>query len=170
MQKTEEAREKLAREEESSGSDFFMGIFLMGFGAVVSYVAWSWPRPQGMTSAPGLFPFFLGVSLVLMSFALFVGAIRKRAHLDLKKHVRDSLASEDTKPTLLALSTILIYMIVLLNLLSFELSTFIYLAGALYIFWKQRLYKILIVAASATALYSFVFKFFFKLMLPGAGM
>lgn len=170
MEITEEAKEKLTREEESPGSDFFMGIFLMAFGAVVSYVAWSWPRPQGIASAPGLFPFFLGVLLLAMSFVLFVGSIRKRAHLNLMKRLRDSLAREDTRPTLLALSTILVYMIVLLHLLSFELSTFIYLFVSLRIFWKQKLYKILIVSAGATALYSFVFKFFFKLMLPGAGM
>ena len=82
--------------------------------------------------------------------------------------MKNSLAGEDTKPTLLVLAMVLVYIIVLLNLLPFEIATFIYIAFSLYIFWKRKLWLVLAIAAGAVAAYAVSFKLFFKILLPGA--
>jgi hypothetical protein len=83
---------------------------------------------------------------------------------------RKSLASVNAKLLFLTFSTILVYMIILLNLLPFEIATFLYVAGSLYLFWKEKIYKILIISIGITTFYSVTFKLLFKLALPGAGM
>jgi hypothetical protein len=57
-----------------------------------------------------------------------------------------------------------------LNILSFEIGTFIYMVGSLYLFWRGKIVRILIVSAAMVAFYSVMFKLLFKLVLPGAGM
>lgn len=157
-------------ETETLASDLFMSLFLMILCVLVFAVAWAWPRPGGLASAPGLFPMLTSLMLFCMSLSLFISSIRKRARLHLRERVAKAFKSEDLQPTLLAFATLLVYLIVLLNLMSFEISTFIYLTIALAIFWKARFYKVLIVSAVFTALYSYVFQSFFNLMLPGKGM
>ena len=61
-------------------------------------------------------------------------------------------------------------MVVILNLLPFEIGTFIFLAGALFLFWRAKIHQILIVSACVVAFYSLCFKVLFKLVLPGVGM
>jgi hypothetical protein len=61
-------------------------------------------------------------------------------------------------------------MIVILNLLPFEVGTFIYLVGTLFLFWRGKVYKILIISAAVVVFYSLSFKMLFKLVLPGVGM
>ena len=60
--------------------------------------------------------------------------------------------------------------IVILNLLPFEIGTFIFMAGTLYLSWRTKIYKILIISACVVAFYSLSFKMLFKLVLPGVGM
>ena len=157
-------------ETDSLASDLFASLFLMILCLIIFWTARAWPRPSGLASAPGLFPMLISAMLFCMSLSLFIGTIRKKEHLQLRQRFSKALTNEDLKPTLLAFSTLLIYLIVFLNLLSFEVSTFVYLVAALLIFWKEKIYKILMIAAAFTALYSYVFQSFFNLMLPGKDM
>jgi len=173
MEPSEERREQEA--EETPAADFFMGIVLMALSTGVGYAAWSWPRPTGMSSAPGLLPFLIAFTLFIMSLGVFVTSLKNRGFQRLIRffHSGDfqkSLAGEDTKLLRFALATVLIYTVLLLNLLPFEVATFIYTAGSLYLFWRAKIYKVLILSASATAFYSIIFKVFFRLTLPGTGI
>ncbi|OGP46838.1 MAG: hypothetical protein A3K30_00545 [Deltaproteobacteria bacterium RBG_13_51_10] len=176
MKVIEERKRKEENEtEETPAADFFMGILLMVLSAGICYASWSWPRPTGMSSAPGLLPFFVAFSLFFMSLGVFVSSLKNRGFQKLIHYFnsgdfRKSLTGEDTKLLRFAFATVLIYTIVLLNLLPFEGATFIYTAGSLHLFWREKIYKVLILAASATVSYSIIFKFFFKLSLPGTGM
>ncbi len=173
MEPSEEGREQEA--EETPAGDFFMGIVLMALSTGVCYVAWSWERPTGMASAPGLVPFIVGISLFFMSLGVFVSAMKNGGFQKFIRYFnsgdfRESLTGEETKLLRLVLSTVLIYIIVLLNFLHFEIATFIYTAGSLYLFWREKIYKVLILSASATVSYSVIFRNFFKLILPGTEM
>jgi hypothetical protein len=174
----EDAAGKKEREdelEESPAADFFMGLFLMLLSAGVCCAAWSWPRPTGLSSAPGLLPFLVAFSLFFMSLGVFVASLKNRGAHKLIRYflsgdLRKSLTGGDTKLLRFAFSTVLIYSVVLLNLLPFEIATFIYIAGSLHLFWKGKIYQILILAGSAAILYSVIFKVFFKLTLPGIAL
>jgi hypothetical protein len=151
-------------------SDFFMSLFVMILCVIIFGAAWTWPRPGGLASAPGLFPMLTSLMLFCMSLSLFISSVRKKEYLHLRERFARVLKNEDLKPTLLAFSTLLVYLIIFLNLVSFEIGTFIYLVVSLTIFWKDKFYKILIISAAFTALYSYVFQSFFNLLLPGKGM
>jgi len=171
-----ELKEKTKGEvEETPAADFFMGIVLMILSAVIIYIAWSWPRPTGMVSAAALFPLLIASTLFLMALTLLVTSLKHKGYLKLVhyltiKYWREFLAGSSGKLFLLTFSTILVYMILLLNVLPFEAATLIYTAGSLYLFWKEKIYKILIISASVTAFYVISFRYFFKLVLPGSGM
>lgn len=176
MEVVEERKEKEENEtEESPAADFLMGILLITLSVGVCYAAWSWPRPAGMSSAPGLLPFLVAFSLFFMSLGVFVtslknGGFQKLIHYFKSGNFRKSLTGEDTKLLRFAISTVLIYTIVLINLMPFEFATFIFVAGSLHLFWREKIYKILILSAIATVFYIIAFKVFFKMTLPGTGM
>jgi hypothetical protein len=172
----DELKEKTKEEvQETPAADFFMGIFLMVLSIVVCYVAWSWPRPGGIASSAGLSPFFIAFTLFFMALSIFIHSFKGRGYLRFLEffrlsHFQESWARGDLKRVVFSLLTVLIYMIVILNLLSFEIGTFIFLVGSLSLFWRAKIYKILIISASVVAFYSICFKVLFKLVLPGAGM
>lgn len=157
-------------ETDALASDLFASLFLMILCVIIFWVARAWPRPSGLASAPGLFPMLISAMLFCMSVSLLIDTLRKKEQLQFKQRFARALQNEDLKPTLLAFSTLLVYLVVLLNLMSFEISTFVYLVAALFIFWREKIYKVLIIAAVFTALYSYVFQSFFNLMLPGKDM
>lgn len=172
----EELKEKTEEEvEETPAEDFFMGIVLMVLSTVVCYVAWFWPRQGGFASSAALFPFGIASTLFLMGLAIFIHSFRRKGYrlffqFFSAQRFRDSWAHGNLKLVLSSLSAVLIYMIVILNLLPFEIGTFIYLAGALFLFWRGKIYTILIISAVVVAFYSLSFKMLFKLVLPGVGM
>jgi hypothetical protein len=172
----EELKEKTEQEaEETPAADFFMGIVLMVLSTVVCSVAWSWPREGGIASSAALFPFGIASTLFLMGLAIFIHSFQRKGYrlfvqFFAARRFRDPWAHGNLKLVLSSLLTVLIYMIVILNLLPFEVGTFIYLVGTLYLFWRGKIYKILIISACVVAFYSLCFKMLFKLVLPGFGM
>ena len=143
--------------------------------AVIAYFAWQWPRPEGISSAPGLFPFFIATTLFFMALGLLVNALRLQGYRQLlqflsKTYLRNSWNEGNLKLVVLTLATTLTYMVVILNLLPFEIGTFLYMAGSLYLYWRGKLYKILIISAVMVAFYALSFKVLFNLILPGVEM
>jgi NADH:ubiquinone oxidoreductase subunit K len=176
MEILEELKQKTEAEaEETPAADFFMGIILMILSAIVCYVAWSWPRQGGIASSAALFPLGIASTLFLMGLAIFIHSFQRKGYrlfvqFFRAERFRESWAHGNLKLALSSLLTALIYMIVILNLLPFELGTFIFLAGTLFLFWRGKIYKILIISAAVVAFYSLCFKILFKLVLPGVGM
>ncbi len=176
MEIIDELKEKTEQEvEETPAADFFMGIVLMVLSTVICYVAWSWPREGGIASSAALFPFGIASTLFLMGLAIFTHSFQRKGYQQFvqsfnAKHFRESWAHGNLKLVLSSLMTVLIYITVILNLLPFEIGTFIYLVGALYLFWRGKIYKILIISACIVVFYSLCFKVLFKLVLPGIEM
>jgi hypothetical protein len=168
MADTPESAGETRKFEETPVADFFMGIFLIALCLVVIYAAWSWPRFEALGSAPGLFPFLIAISLLVMAVFLLAHSIKEKGHVDLVARLRQSLAGEDTLPTLLTLSLVLVYIIALLNLFPFAISTLIYIGASLFIFWRRRLWLVLAIAAGMVALYSVSFEYFFHILMPGS--
>jgi hypothetical protein len=172
----EELKEKPEAEvEETPAADFVMGIVLMVLSTVVCCVAWSWPRQGGFASSAALFPFGIASTLFLMGLIIFIHSFRRKGYrlfvqFFSAQRFRNDWTHGNLKLALSSLSAVLIYMIVVLNLLPFEIGTFIYLAGTLFLFWRGNIYKILIISAAVVAFYSLSFKMLFKLVLPGVGM
>jgi hypothetical protein len=176
MEIIEELKEKTEEAvEETPAADFMMGILLMALSAVICYAAWSWPRPEGISSAPGLFPFCIAITLFFMALGVFINALRLRGHRRFVKvftrdHIQEAWARGNLKLAVLTLATVLTYMVVILNILSFEIGTFIYMVGSLYLFWRGKITRILIISGAMVAFYSVMFKVLFKLVLPGTEM
>ena len=172
----EELKEKTKEEvEETPAGDFFMGIALMILSAGVMYVAWSWPREGGLASSAALFPLLITSTLFLMALSLFVTSLKRKGfqrflHYFTIGYWQQFLTSVRGKLLLLTLSTILVYMILLLKVLPFEAATIIYTAGSLRIFWKAKMVRIIIVSVCVTAFYVLSFRYLFGLELPGLGM
>jgi hypothetical protein len=172
----EEYKEKTREEiEQTPAGDFFMGVFLMALSATVVYVAWSWPREGGISSSAALFPVLISSTLFLMGLSLFMTSLRHRGPQRFLQyftaaHWREFIASTKGRLTLLTLSTILGYMVVLLKVLPFEAATIIYTAGSLRLFWKAKMTRIIIISVCATAFYVLSFRYLFRLELPGWGM
>lgn len=172
----EEYKEKTKEEVvETPAGDFFMGVFLMALSAAVVYVAWSWPREGSISSSAALFPVLIASTLFLMAASLFANSLRQGGprrflHYFTATHWREFVASTKGRLTLLTLSTILGYMVVLLRVLPFEAATIIYTAGSLRLFWKAKMTRIIIISVCATAFYVLSFRYLFRLELPGWGM
>ena len=165
-----EKKEKKSKFEETPVADFFMGIFLIVLSLVVIYAAWSWPRLGPFAASAALSPLLITGSLLIMAIFLLLSSIRMQGHRNLVTRLKQSWAGEDTQPTILTLTLVLIYMIVLLNILSFEIATFLYIVASLYIFWKRKAWLVLVIAGTAVVSYSVIFKYFFKILLPGSGL
>lgn len=172
----EELKEQTEQEvEEMPAADFFMGIVLMVLSGTVAYVALSWPRPSGIASSAGLFPFLIASSLFIMALSIFIHSFKRKGYAHFaalfgRAHLREAWTQGNLRLALLSLTTVIVYLVVILNLLPFEIGTFLFMTAALYLYWKTRIYKILIVSACVVAFYSLSFKLLFKLILPGAGM
>jgi len=172
----EELKEKTEQEvEETPAADFFMGIVLMILSGIVAYVALSWPRPSGIASSAGLFPFLIASSLFIMALSIFIHSFKRKGYrrfveLFGRAYLREAWTRGNLRLSLFSLLTVLVYLVVILNLLPFEIGTFLFMTTALYLYWKTKIYKILIVSACAVAFYSLSFKMLFKLILPGVGM
>jgi hypothetical protein len=161
--------------KETPAADLITSLLLMGLSTVVGYFAWTWPRPEGISSAPGLFPFLISASLGLMALGLFINALRMKGYRQLaevlgKSYLRKAWKEGNLKKAVLTLATALTYLVVILNLLPFEIGTFLYMAGALYLYWRGKIYKILIISAVMVTFYSLAFRVLFRLVLPGVEM
>ena len=95
------------------------------------------PRRSGLRARPvsdaDILYAFLHVSFPFYQLG------QKKREPAFRERFTKALKNEDLKPTLLAFATLLVYLIIFLNLMSFEISTFIYLVVALTIFWKDKL-------------------------------
>lgn len=166
----DKVEKKTSKFEETPVADFFMGIFLIVLSLVVICAAWSWPRLGPFAASAALSPLLITGSLLIMAIFLLLSSIRMQGHRNLVTRLKQSWAGEDTRPTLLTLALVLTYMIVLLNILAFEIATFLYIAASLYIFWKKKTWLVLLIAGTAVVSYSVIFKYFFKILLPGSGL
>ena len=177
---------KFDGEDASSGyATPFLDLIAAGFLTVLSIVimvaSLRLPAPGGLLTAPGLLPFLIAASLLLMAVILGLAAWRRRSagNDDDKEIARD--VSEDMAALLLAL-TIAVYIAALQFLAfqyyivvagfdytfsAFEPVTIVVLTVIIQISWRGPLWITTTVSIAWTILLSVVFQKVFLIPLPG---
>jgi hypothetical protein len=140
------------------------------------------PMPGGVTTAPGLLPFLISATLVLMALLLGADALARRRNGVGGLPVPDGLELPPDFRRSMGLGVILIVYVAALQFASievaftlfelrfiigaFEVVTVIVLTAILRIYWQQPLWACLAVSFGWTAFLSIVFRLIFSQPLP----
>ena len=159
---------KEAEESASPGSDILLGTTLILMSGAVIFRSLQMPRPEGWGQAPGLFPLLCGMILIFMGLSLTVTATKRRrknpkGEGDLSRSID---GSNEIARTMIVIGGILIYVLILIPLIHYTASTFIYLAFTIWYFWRGKLHWIIIISIAGTLFLSQTFKHFFDIILP----
>jgi hypothetical protein len=162
------------RGKQESVGDLLVGLVLVALSVFVIIHAVSMPRPRGWHSAPGLLPLSLGLTLLGMSVALLVLAVREGGMSQLIPRVRISYGVKQDRMSTWSravgiLGGIGIYIYVLLRWLPFEVATFLYLLIVLGALWRRDPLRVALVAAGVAVVLSLLFGKILRTLLPGTG-
>lgn len=154
-------------------SDFVAALVIMIFSLAVAINAIGMPRDGGWSTAAGLVPLILAVSLFMMGVGLLVSSI-KRDVFKLFAEQRGSgylaraLADNSTRKTLCIIGITTAYITLLVGRVPFEVSGFIFLFVAVQMCWKTgSLRRKLAVSFLVPVVLTIVFRIFFNVFLPG---
>ncbi|MDR5694546.1 MAG: tripartite tricarboxylate transporter TctB family protein [Armatimonadota bacterium] len=159
--------------EQENAADLVAGIILAALSAFVIIQAISMPRPRGWHSAPGLLPFLLGLTLLVMSVTLVIFGLRGGARLSLTVRVVRRGGQDSISQWLRALGIlggVGIYIYVLLRWFPFEVATFLYLLGVLGALLRRDPLKVILISAGVAVVLSLLFGKVLRTLLPGAGL
>jgi len=144
--------------------------------------------PTTLFTAPGLFPFITGLSLLAMVLGLGVGAIRDGGAADYlsaaRAAVQTYLAQRENRRTLLLMAVIIGYVLIT-GQISFDLryptSFFVFqfssweaisipvLGAVLWYFWRGAVWKCGLLSILMVFFLSGIFRYAFHILLPAAG-
>jgi len=177
-------------EEPVPRKDLLAAVGVAALSAFSMAVSARMRNPGTLYTAPGLLPFLAGLSLLLMAVALGVSAVRRGGASGLLgafgKTLRAVFDGEEHRRTILLVGIVFAY-VVLVDLLtfdiriplggnglvyrfsSFELVTIPVLAVTLRVFWRAPMVRCLGVAVIASTVLSGLFRYGFKVLLPGSG-
>lgn len=144
--------------------------------------------PTSIFTAPGLFPFLTGLSLLAMAVGLGVGAVRRGGTNDYLAAslvaARGYLMQRENRRTLLLMAVLIGY-VLLAGLINFDLryptSFFVFqfssweaisipvLAGVLWFFWRGAWWKCGLLSALMVFALAGIFRYAFHILLPAAG-
>ncbi len=148
------------------------------------------PIPGGtLYSAPGLLPFLTGLTLLAMAFGLGLTAVRRGGGRGLLEDFggggRDFFSDVENRRLALLLGTILLY-VILVDMVTFDLRIPLGLMGLVYrfssfefitifiltfilrIFWRAPTLKCLLISLATATFLSAIFRYGFKVLLPGS--
>lgn len=154
-------------------SDFFAAIVIMVFSIAVAINSIGMPRESGWSTAPGLVPLFLSVTLFAMAFGLLVSSIKRNvfklfAEQTSSGYLARMLADNATRKSLCIIAIIAGYITLLVGRVPFEVSGFIFLFVAVQMCWKKgSLKRKLAVSMLVPVVLVVVFRIFFNVFLPG---
>lgn len=176
--------------EESSAPDHDLAAagVLAALAVAAMWFAVRLEVPGDSLTAPGLLPILTGLSLLAMAAGLATKALRRgarfRATLDLPRACGQYLAGVENRRGLLLIAIIAAYVLVLdlvnfdlrlpspifeFRFSSYELVSFVALAGILRIFWRAGLARCLLLSAIWVVTLASVFRYGFHILLPGSG-
>ena len=144
--------------------------------------------PTSLFTAPGLFPFLTGLSLLAMAIGLGVGALRNGGAQDYGPAMRSAahnyFAQTENRRTLLLMATLIGY-VLLAGQINFDLryptSFFVFqfssweaisipvLAWVLWFFWRGAWWKCGLFAILMVFALAGIFRYAFHILLPAAG-
>jgi putative tricarboxylic transport membrane protein len=162
-------------------ADFVTSVILIAMGIAILVLSIQMPtmadRNQSVYSAPGVVPGFIGAMITILSFAMLVRSLKKRALAKFREGAmpKGSLSTESTKRILITIVLCLLYAF-LLGKLWFGIPTFGFIFAFIVIFeydrkkaFSSQIKKLLIAALIAvltTAAVMLVFQKLFLVNLP----
>ncbi len=144
--------------------------------------------PTSIFTAPGLFPFLTGLSLLAMAIGLGASAIRSGGAFDFFPAARTAasnfLLQRENRRTLLLMAVLIIY-VLLGGLISFDLryptTFFVFqfssweaisipiLMAVLWFFWRGAWWKCGLLSIAMVFALAGIFRYAFHILLPAAG-
>jgi len=171
------------KESNMPRADFLMSVFFIAFGIIILVISLQMPRfeSQGVNpySVPGIVPGFLGGIIAFLGFVLLIRSIiRKGYQLNINKiTVKNFFTDPSTKRLAITALVSIIYAIVMLGRINYEVATGIYILVFILLFewefkkkvveqWKTLLFAVIIAAVTAAAVGA-TFRYVFLVNLPG---
>ncbi|MDJ0819156.1 MAG: tripartite tricarboxylate transporter TctB family protein [Desulfobacterales bacterium] len=152
-------------------ADFIMGLFLMAFSLLVVIESLKIPRFEkdwgGFYAAPGFVPLILGITLFIMSLALFVRAVKQKGYniIPDREMLGHFLRSKPVHRWCLAMAYAFGFFF-LLGHLYFYLVAFLVLFAYMATFGEQSRLMSLIISLIASGMIYIVFTKVFLVPLP----
>jgi len=152
-------------------ADFIMGLILMVGSLLIVVESLKIPRFEkdwgGFYAAPGFVPLILGITLFVMSLALFVRAVKKKGHRIIpgREAFRNFVQSGRVHRWCLAMVYAFGFFF-LLGHIYFYLTAFLVLFAYMATFGEQKWFISLIISAAASAAIYLVFTKIFLVPLP----
>lgn len=155
------------------GSNAVVALLVMFLSVGVAYLSVGMPRPGGWSSAPGLLPLFISVTMFWMAVALLVSSIKKGGLLAIRKYSKEASFVRFLTGNRRALSVMAgtgVYIFVLLNVMPFEPASTLYLGSIFYLFWKGKLVWKIVSSLTVPLVISLLFRTTFDLIIPGGSV
>ena len=158
------------------GIDFFVSIIILVLSTVVFVWSFQMPRPGGWSTAPGLMPLFLAVTLFAMGIGLMTSALRNNGIAALRTRMHGfsfrSWVNEATgRRTLWILLLTTVYIFVLLGRIPFEIASMLFLLATLFVFWKNGSWlRIVLFSVFLPLVLGIIFRGVFVILLPGGSL
>lgn len=181
--------EEDVEERSTPGKDLAAAIVIGALSIFAMVLALLLDVPVSIWTAPGLLPFITGLTLLCMVLALGIQAAKRGGVQALREgggNLLKPLSDKDNEDRrLLMLTGIVVTYILLVDFITFDLRfptaivTFYFssfefvsipvLAGVLKMFWRAGWGRCLVIAAFVVIALASVFRYGFKIPLPGAG-
>ena len=179
----EEDNDENTTPEMDLAAAFVIGLFSL----VGLYLAIDLEVPDTLFTAPGLFPVFAASGLLLMSIGLAAKALKAGASTSLSaplQMLNQFIRSEENARCSQLIAIVAAYILavdwfgfdiriptgfVTLRFSSYELFSIIALCWIFRLFWKETWVKCFVVAAVWSIVLATVFRFGFRILLPGSG-
>ena len=162
--------------------DLIASVALIAIAIAVMAASLALPMPGGIHTAPGLLPFFVAASLLIMALGLGASALtRRRAGIRLPAFGDRDLTT-DLRSLVLA-GAVALYVATLqvmafqqnlsvfgthLRLSAFEPATILALSTIIHLSWRGPLWITVTVSITWTVILSLVFQLVFRIPLPGS--
>jgi len=169
-------KNKVLRAGSKAKSDFVAAIVIMIFSISVAINSLSMPRESGWSTAAGLVPLILSVSLFMMAFGLLVSSIKRDACAQFaeqkgREFLTRVFGDVSARKTVCIIALTTGYIILLVDRVPFEVSGFIFLFVALQMCWKKgSLQRKLVVSILVPVVLTIIFRMFFNIFLPGGAL
>lgn len=165
----------------SPALDLIASAVLVVITLVVMVASWRLPMPGEIHTAPGLLPFLVAASLLVMAVGLGASAMARRRSGASSPMLAERDLSTDLRSLLLA-GAVAVYIAALQNLAfqkdfnafgktlslsAFEPATIVVLSAIIHLSWRGPLWITAAVTVAWTAILSLVFQLVFRLPLPG---
>ena len=187
MSQTEPSEVKFEGEDANSGFaspalDLFATTILVAIALAMMVASWRLPMPGAVHTAPGLLPFLIASSLLLMALGLGASALARRRS---GRHIpafADRDVRTDIRSLILAVA-VAIYIAALqflafqhnvsifgtnLRLTAFEPATIVALCSIIHVSWRGPIWITVLISVAWTVVLSMVFQLVFRIPLPGS--